>query len=170
MRTFFKCLGILFTGIFVASFFYPLIHEGGHVITAKFVGAEVIGINIAGQPYVLCEFADYNCVDMVVVGLGGMLFPLLITMLCHSEIFWIWYGAFLMQCICALSFAISFISIILHNFGFVVENEDIIKVLSVWGDGKHILAMLMLFLLCVVLLMIVRQKPVQKILEFFDCF
>lgn len=168
MKEVLKCAVLLTVGLFTAVVGYPFLHESGHSLAALLTGAEIARFNLFPLPYIVCEVNGISRFDLTVIGLGGMYFPLILSLIYRPKLFLVWYAVFVTKSICVLSFAISIISIVLYYFGVVIENEDIIKVISIWREGTAILVILMIFAIIITIRSIIKQKPLSKILRYFE--
>lgn len=167
MRDILKYAGLFIVGLFVAIIIYPFLHEAGHSMVAILVGAKVIDFNLLPLPYVTCEVSNLNTTSMILIGLAGMFLPVLISIIVRPKSFWFWYCNLVMKFICFLSFAISFIAIVLYIFGVTIKNEDIIQVIDIWNNGVFVLIIIMALSMIGIVRSIMIQKPLIKILEYF---
>lgn len=167
MKEIIKCIGLLILGIFVAVIGYPFLHESGHSIVALLVGGKVIDFNLIPLPYVTCEVSNLNTTSMILIGLAGMFVPALISVIVRPKSFWFWYCNLVMKIICFLSFAISFIAIVLYLFGVIIKNEDIVQVIDIWNNGVFVLIITMVLSMIGIIRSIIKQKPLIKIMDYF---
>lgn len=167
MRDILKYVGLFFVGLFVAIIIYPFLHEAGHSMMAILVGAKVTDFNLLPLPYVTCEVSNLNTTSMILIGLAGMFVPALISVIIRPESFWFWYSNLVVKFICLLSFAISFIAIMLYIFGVTIKNEDIVQVIDIWNNGVFVLIITMVLSMIVIIRSIIKQKPLMKIMDYF---
>ncbi len=167
MKDILKCMGLLVIGLFVSVIVYPVLHEGGHFIAAVLTGGDVVEVRLFPVSYIKCKASETNS-NMVIIGLGGMFLPMFLSLLFNSKNFWVWYGILLTKGICVLSFFISILSIVLYDLGVVLEDQDIVKVLTFWEEGLPFFIVLMILSLIISICSIVLQRPVYKIAEYFD--
>ena len=169
MKDILKYVGLFFVGLFVAIIIYPFLHEAGHSMAAILVGAKVIDFNLLPFPYVICEVSNLNTTSMILIGLAGMFVPALISIIVRPKSFWFWYCNLVMKFICFLSFAISFIAIVLYIFGVTIKNEDIVQVIYIWNYGVFVLIVIMVLSMIGIIRSIIKQKPLMKIMVYFKC-
>ena len=167
MKDVLKYLGLFFVGLFVAIIIYPFLHEAGHSMAAILVGAKVTDFNLLPLPYVTCEVSNLNTTSMILIGLAGMFVPALISIIARPEPFWFWYCNLVIKFICFLSFAISFVAIVLYLFGVTIKNEDIVQVIQIWNNGVFVLIITMVLSMIGIIRSIIKQKPLIKIMDYF---
>ena len=155
MKYIVKGFHLILIGLFTAIILYPLLHEAGHSIMAILVGAKVTELNLLPIPNIVCEVSEVERVGVVLIGLGGMFIPAIISMAIQSQIFVIWYTNMMMRGICLLSFVISFIMAVLNEFGIVDEGEDIIQVIKVWDCDVYIILSLILVAIIIIVYSII---------------
>ena len=157
-----KILSILIVGLIVAIFIYPFLHESGHIITAIFVGADVVEFTLLPLPSVLCETAKVGGGGIVAISFGGIVFPLLISLLVPRKWFFTWYLRALLQGISVLALIVSCISVL-----FVVNTQDDMHlVLRVWKISKPLLLLILSSNIVVVLSLIFLDGPWDRICKF----
>ena len=167
MKDIFKYVGLFFVGLFVAIIIYPFLHEAGHSIVAILVGAKVTDFNLLPLPYGTCKVSNLNTTSMILIGLAGMFVPALISIIAHPKLFWFWYCNLVIKLISLLSFAISFISMVLYLFGVTIKNEDIIQVIDIWNNGVYVLIITMVLSMIGIIRSTIKQKPLTKIMDYF---
>lgn len=159
----FKGTAMLVVGLLVSVVVYPFLHEFGHVLAAWCVNAKVLKVTYFPVPSVLCEVGDMANIGKVIIGFGGMVFPMLVARLISQKWFAFWYARMLLQGISIMAFVISIVSILLRKN----PQDDMVQVLQYWEYGRSML----LFILCVAVLLIifliVRDKPVKRLYEFW---
>lgn len=168
MKCILKYVGLMITALLVSIVIYPALHELGHAVIALALGVKIIDFNLLPLPYVVCDFTEFSNIKFIATGLGGMALPFGISTVIQPKNFWAWYGVLMIRMICLLSFIISFISIILYMFNIVMEQEDVIKVLSIWENGKILLLCILFFAMIVIFFTIVKEKPVKRIFSYFS--
>lgn len=167
MKDILKYVGLFFVGLLVAIIIYPFLHEAGHSMMAILVGAKVIDFNLLPLPYVTCEVSSLNTASMILIGLAGMFLPVLISIIVRPKSFWFWYCNLVIKFICFLSFAISFVAIVLYLFGVIIKNEDIVQVINIWNNGVFVLIITMVLSMIGIIRSIIKQKPLMKIMDYF---
>ncbi len=167
MKDILKYAGLFFVGLFVAIIIYPFLHEAGHSMMAILVGAKVMDFNLLPLPYITCEMSSLNAISIILIGLAGMFVPALISIIVRPEPFWLWYCNLVIKFICLLSFAISFVAIVLYLFGVTIKNEDIIQVIDIWDNGVFVLIITMVLSMIGIVRSIMIQRPLLKIMNYF---
>ncbi len=126
MKDYLKLIPITIVGGITALLFYPFFHEIGHTIASLVFGGEVKEIHVFPTAYVVCDIRNTKEFGKIMIGLSGMLFPFLISILMQPKKFWSWFACFIFRGVCILSFVISLIAIVMFRFGQEIENEDIV--------------------------------------------
>lgn len=156
-----KLIGTLVVGLLTAIFIYPFLHEGGHALATILAGGKVCGFQLLPLPFVTCESSKINLSGMIVIGLSGMLFPLLFSWIIYLKNFWIWLIGVYLNFICLLSFAISLYGCIKFINGSPIANEDITKVLELC-PGKSSAFLLGLTVLTIgIIIQMIISKPLK---------
>lgn len=161
-----KIVLIAFWGLLVAIIVYPLLHESGHSLFAIVLGAEVIEYKLWPLPYVLCNMKDLSSTSQIIVGAGGVLLPILFSACISQRIFWIWYCNMILIGIEALSVLMSLAAIIFFDIGCPITNEDMTTMLRIDPSAKTVLFALTLCLLCWLIRMIIKNKPLARLKEY----
>lgn len=168
MKDTLKCMGILFVGLFVAVIIYPFLHESGHSLVALLVGARIIDFNILPIPFVVCEVSTIDITEQIFIGLGGIVFPYVLSMLLKPKWFWGWYASLILKGISVYSVILSIIAIVLHINGNSWQNEDIVQILQVFPNGTW----LFLILLCIMgaygLIRLLKEKVFSRCIDYFN--
>ena len=160
-----KKIGLmLVVGLSVAIVIYPVIHELGHSIVAIIVGAEVIEFNILPLPSVLCNVKDVGSIGMVLISIGGSVFPLLLVIISPKR-FWSWYSCFTIRWISLWSYIISEMAIISFCFGVPFDKDDITYVLMENRQSTWIYMLFYLLLIMVTSILIAYSRPIKKIIS-----
>ena len=158
-----RCLLILAIGFASALFIYPLIHELGHVIASFCVGADVMEFTLFPLPSVLCDVGKIDNTSKVIIGFGGMVLPLIIAEIVPKKWFWTWYIRMLLKGISLLSFLISVVSVTAN----CNPQDDMVNVLKYWAADKSILLLLLCGAAGLIILSIVRERPIKKLCMYF---
>ena len=152
--------------MFTAIFIYPLLHELGHFLAALLVGAEVIEMSIFPMPYVSMFVDPYDSLGQAVIGMCGMIFPMICIMFRPKR----FVSCIVISTIVfvnALAWLLSCVAIVANRLGFCWKNEDAITVIrSMVGAEPHI------FFFCLVafiisLYVLLKRKNVCRIMAFF---
>lgn len=161
MKEILKVFILLVTGLFVAVLVYPFIHEAGHCICTFLVGAKITDVNLLPIPYVVCETKDVSVAGQMIIGLGGMTFPVLFCIHSYKH-FLLRFCSLLLSLICAYSFVLSLVGIIGYCNGLIFESDDVVRVLMLSGDLKSCLIFSVLGLIFS-LIIIVKKHPIKQI-------
>lgn len=161
-----KYVILLGNGLIVAMLLYPLVHELGHALIAVIVGADVVEIKIFPIPSILSNIKNVGNFNTALIGLGGIIFPFLLTICFRAKNFIIWYMCFTIRGISLIAFGISFMSVVLFRLGKPVVNEDLTQVLKFTPHMAPLYGTLCIFLMAVDVFLIVRSKPIQRCEEF----
>lgn len=153
---------MLIVGLIVTIIVYPILHELGHSIVAILFGAEVLEFNIFPYPNVLCNIKSVSSIGIVVISLGGGVFPILFAIISPSQ-FIGWYTCFTIRWVCVLSYLISIVSVILFQLGMPVQNEDITHALIEKPQYAFAYLISYLILMIVSVLLIVKSNPMEHL-------
>lgn len=152
---------ILLIGLLTAILIYPILHEGGHALASILCGAKICEIQFLPISFIICETDGTSVSGMVVIGLGGMLFPLLLSWIIYAKNFWVWLMGLYLNFICLLSFAISLYGCIKFMQGNAMVNEDITKVLELCPEQGWLYLIVLLILIIGVSFQIMWSKPME---------
>lgn len=157
-----RAISIFFVGLITAALLYPILHESGHSLATILAGGKVTEFKLFPLPYITCETSAINTSGTIMIGISGVLFPLLLSWLIYMDNFWIWLTGLYLNYICLLSFSISLYGCIKYLAGAPVVNEDITKVLELCPEtvGAWIFVFFMLILF--ELVQVVMSKPIQR--------
>lgn len=161
-------IGILIIGLFTAILIYPLLHEIGHSVAAILVGGSVCEIKLLPLPYMTCDVSGIGSTGMTVIGISGMLFPLLLTWLIYMKNFWIWLIGLYMNFICFLSFSISLYGCITYIIGKPLVNEDITKIIELCPDKTWVWIAVFSALIVCIIVQVIITKPIKHCFDFSD--
>ncbi len=159
-----KSLGILIIGLFVAVFLYPFLHETGHTIAAVLIGAEVTDITLYPIPSVLCNSAGVGDRGLVTVGFGGVVFPVLVSLIHPRKCFFAWYVRVLLQGMSVLALGVSFVSVLFK----VNPHDDMIQVLRFWQYGEPMLLLILSLGIVIMVIIVCSEKPGHRLCDFFE--
>lgn len=159
-----KAVLLVALGLLTAGLIYPFFHETGHIVAALGVGASVNEFTLLPLPSIVCNMINVGNAGRITVGFGGMILPVLIALLIPRRRFLLWYLKLLLLGISLLAFGISFISV-----AFAVNpQDDMVQVLKFWGCNKSVLLAVLGIGFAALLAVIIRNKPFNRILEFFN--
>lgn len=168
MKDILKGSGMIILGLLVAIIIYPLFHELGHMAVILFAGEKIVEWQLLPTPYVQCHFISASKIQIVMVGMGGMLLPVMLTSFRPPKRFWIWYTWVLMKGICVLSFVLSIMAIIMYQIKSPMMNEDMTQILYRVPECAGICCVVFLVLIYKEVSQIIRSKPLQRCMEQFD--
>lgn len=155
---------MLIVGLGVAVVIYPTIHELGHSIAAVIAGAEVIEFNLLPMPSVLCNVKNVSSGGMVLISIGGNIFPLLLVIKSPQR-FWSWYSCFTIRWISLWSYIISEVAISSFYFGVPLDKDDITHVLQGNRQNAWIYMLFYLLLIIVTSILIAYSRPIKRIIS-----
>ena len=162
-----KLFGITLAGLGTALVLYPFLHEAGHSLMTLLVGGEVVEFHLFSLPNVLCALSEQNAVEVVLIGLSGMLFPFVISCLPSCKNFWLWYVNWSLKGISLLSFLISAVIVIMFQCGIPVENDDMTRVMETYPQGAIMYLTLFVLLSVYVIWRMAVDRPVNRLLSLF---
>ncbi len=162
-----KMFALTVYGLLIASIIYPIMHEASHMIATAVCGGEVKEFALFPLPQVLCDISKVSDTGMVLIGMAGVFIPFFISEPIRFKSFVFWYGSLIFRGIVLLSMIISCIVILMSLFGFIDENDDMIKVLMYWDDGEPWLFSLLLSGSVVTIIRIMKEHPIKRICQYF---
>ena len=165
LRDFLKIVYILVVGLFMAVFVYPVLHEAGHLFATLAVGGDVAEVGIFPVAYTKCDIFSVNSFGQVIIGLSGMMFPILFAWIKFKK-FYIWYPIFVLRGIILLSFVISVISIVLFYSGIAVAKEDVIQIFQICDDYHSIVIGIVLGMTTLSATLFLTDRPFSHFLEY----
>lgn len=163
-----KISAMAFWGLAVSIFLYPFLHEAGHALAAHIIGAEVVQIEILPIPFVMCNVAALTNEQEIIIGVSGMLFPLVAAVLIPHRWFWCWYIRFLLFGISLLAYVISAITLILPDGAELNPNDDMLRVLSLWSGSKATLIGVLVACVILVVALTLFDRPTKMIYRKFN--
>ena len=163
-----KISAMSFGGLAVSIFLYPFLHEAGHALVAHIIGAEVVQIEILPIPFVMCNVAALTNEQEIIIGVSGMLFPLVAAVLIPHRWFWCWYIRFLLFGISLLAYVISAITLILPDGAELNPNDDMLRVLSLWSGSKATLIGGLVACVILVVALTLFDRPTKMIYRKFN--
>ena len=143
-------------------------HEAGHALAAHIIGAEVVQIEILPIPFVMCNVAALTNEQEIIIGVSGMLFPLVAAVLIPHRWFWCWYIRFLLFGISLLAYVISAITLILPDGAELNPNDDMLRVLSLWSGSKATLIGGLVAFVILVVALTLFDRPTKMIYRKFN--
>lgn len=155
-------LFLVVIALFVCIVVYPIVHELGHVIIAKLLGIEVVGVSIF--PYsILCSSKELSDSKEIAIALGGLALPIVICLFEITEKFFSWYMLFIFHAVTELSILIEIIIIYLNRKGIVYKNDDMTIILEINNKIGLYLMIILTFIFIVLFRKLVKKCPCEKI-------
>lgn len=145
---------------------YPFLHEMGHYLVALFVGAEIVEISFFPISYVEVLLPHQNVFGQAIVGMAGMLFPMIICFVKPRRLTecTIVYTILLTN---ILAWLFSCSSIVAKTFGWKWSNEDVLTVITCMGGGELVLFLLCSLLLITCVYVFAKSRPLSRMMSFF---
>lgn len=165
MRDFLKIVYITVVGLIVAVFIYPLLHEAGHAIATVCLGGQITEFSVFPVAYTGCEVIEIDTYGKIIVGLSGMILPMIISAASPRN-FYSWYPLFVLRGISFLAFVISSVSIILSFHGTFVANEDVAQLLRLCGDKTTLICTLVVMMLLVSAALLLTGRPIKRFCKY----
>ena len=162
-----RTVRLLLVGLLTAVIIYPLLHETGHLLATVVFGGKVVEFNLFPIPNILCDVVNMEKGDLVFVGFGGVLFPLIVSLTINTKRFMAWYVLQLIKCISVLALIISLISLLGQGYGICVENDDAATLLSFCPELKNGFIVFIILLLFVSIFSLFRQHPFKHLYKYF---
>lgn len=163
-----KYLWLLAIGIFTAVILYPFLHESGHLLLTLLLGGQIKEFSLLPTPNVLCDVGQISKAGIIIAGFAGAVMPFLISLICSSRSFTVWYILQIIKCISLLAFSISLTSLLGEKHGIIITTDDIINVLRFWPDGKGMCVFIVAALMLLAVYSIFAQKPLERIYSYFN--
>lgn len=174
MKDLLKVIFTMIIGLTIAIVIYPFIHELGHFIACKLVGAEVSKFSVL-PAFVECNILNLSKHDIISIGVSGNLLPTIIciimTLIVKPKNIYVWYIKTHFTFTCWLSWVLSLVNIIAVKLGYedtnIVNTEDIASLVIRYADIST-----WCFSLCIVMIVISQTCIINKtaINQFKDCF
>lgn len=138
MKDVIKAIEIFIVAMFISIIIYPFLHEFGHFIIAILFGVRVIEVKIFPIPSVMyINNNNIGNIQTLLIGFGGIILPIIISINIRTKKFWIWYANFILKSICLLSLIISILSIIFEK-SKIFEQDDMRKMLILCQFSKEL--------------------------------
>lgn len=160
-----RSIFITLIGLIVAIFIYPFLHEIGHSIATLLVCGSVTEFVLFPFPYMVSKINEINDFKIIIMGISGMIFPVLFTFIIYSKKFWIWLVGLYLNVICFLSFVISAYACVSYNFSVSITNEDITQIMEITSGGSWLWMTVFLILAVLLIIQIVKSHPLKKCYE-----
>lgn len=160
-----KCLSLFVIGLLCAIFVYPFLHETGHCMAIMAFGGKIEDLTLFPLPSVACTISTENLASYVVIGIGGVLFPILMCLILRFKNFWLWYGLTVLRIICIWSLVLSIVAGILLKIGNPMKNDDITMVLQKIPSYWWLCIITAIVLAVLIIVTIFKTRPIQRIYE-----
>lgn len=168
LKIFLKMIGLIIVGLLTAVILYPFLHEVGHLLVALLVGARITDFNIFPMPFIECEVSDIDITGQIFIGLGGIVFPFVLSMILKPKCFWGWYASFMLRGISVYSVILSIVAAVLYINENSWQKEDIVRILHLFPNGTG----LFLTVLCIMgvygLIRLWKEKLFLRCIDYFD--
>ena len=151
-----------------AILIYPFLHEAGHSIATILFGGKVVEFHLFPLPNVLCEVYSISNIGIVIIGISGMAFPLIVAMIIGKKTFAFWYISQVIIGISTYAFFISVVSLIMVRIGFQMPNEDVIKVIKIVPNSEIVLLVASIIFMIFSLWILVYNRPIKRMLEYLE--
>ena len=163
-----KMAGLIIVGLLTAVIIYPFMHEVGHSLVALLVGSEIADFNLLPMPFVVCEVSTVGETEKALIGLGGIVFPFILSMILKPKRFWCWYVSLILKGISVYCVMLSVIAIVFYIHGNSWQNEDIVQVLHSFPSGRWLL----LTILCIMgfygVTRLLKEKVFTRCIDYFN--
>lgn len=158
-------------GLLIAIIIYPFLHEAGHSLSAFLFGVEVIDFRIFPIASVLLKMnVSISDLHLFAIGVSGIIFPFLISLLLPSKSFWMWYMKTALRLICAISFVIEIVSAIMFEKGSSMQNDDTAILLKSLPHYTTLLLVLLTILLFIAIIFLVNDFIVFNKRQLYKAF
>lgn len=161
-----KLVWMCLTAVCSAMFVYPFLHELGHLLAALFMGCGIIDFSVFPASYVMMDMGNVSQVETVVVGLCGMIFPMLCALV-HPRNLTMSVIIYTIRAANILAWFLSCTAIVFDRIGMCWENEDVINVIRCIGGGENVLFLVCLIAMLLSIFAFFKDKPVSRIVSFF---
>lgn len=160
-----KCSSLFVIGLLCAIFVYPFLHEAGHCLAIMAFGGKIEDLTLFPLPSVACTLSMENLAGYVIIGIGGVLFPILMCLILRFKNFWLWYGLTVLRIICIWSLVLSIVASVLLKIGNPMKNDDITMVLQKNPSCWWMCILAAIILAGLIFTAIFKTKPIKRICE-----
>jgi len=168
IKDFKKLIVLLFLGLLTSMVIYPFLHEIGHSIATILLGGRVVEFNLFPFPNVLCKFDSVSQYDLLIIGLSGMIFPIVVATIFCKKYFCAWYITRLILGISLLAIGISLVALIMNHYGITIQNEDILTATKSGLTSTAIAVSTLLVMAAISVIGIVKTKPLKRLIQYFE--
>ena len=152
-----KLVWMCLTAVCTATFVYPFLHELGHLLAAILTESRIVEFSVFPTSYAW---------RTVVVGLCGMMFPMLCALV-HPRQLTMSVIVYTIRAANILAWFLSCMVIVFNHIGMSWENEDVINVIRCIGGGENVLFLVCLIAMLFSVFVFFKDKPVSRIVSFF---
>lgn len=149
LRDVIETIKIFFIALFISIIIYPLLHELGHSVIAILIGKKILEIRLFPLPNIMYISNSTGYIENLLIGFGGMLLPIIVSMNIRTKRFWIWYSNFILKSICLLSLIISTLAIIFHKRRVFLQDD--MRIVLGLGDLGKILCLIIIICMGIIL-------------------
>lgn len=167
LRDFLKVVYIFVVGLFMSVFVYPVLHEAGHLFATLAVGGNVAEVSVFPVAYTKCDIFSVSSFGQVIIGLSGMIFPMLFAWIRFKK-FYMWYPVFVLRGIVLLSLAISLISIVLFYSGITIANEDVVQILQICSGYNAMVIGIVVGMTILSVILFLTDRPFRRFLKYLS--
>ncbi len=168
MKEFLKMIALIIVGLITAIIIYPFLHEIGHSLVALLVGARIVDFNILPIPFVKCEASNVDITGQTLIGVAGIVFPFVLSMMLKSKWFWGWYISLILKGISVYSVILSIIATVLHINGNSWQNEDVVQVLHLFPSGTWLLLAVFCIMATYGLMRLFKERVFSRCIDYFS--
>lgn len=158
---------LLFLGLFIALFLYPLLHETGHIAAIYLFGGTIEDTTWIPRYSVLCNTTALTTGEQAVIGLSGGIFPVVVSLLPVTLGYPFWYISFILKGINLYYSILNTLYILLFLFGHAVPKTDITLTLSVKPSLAPLLLLFFPSIFLLLFLVTKKAAPISTTLAFF---
>lgn len=165
MMKIFKLVFIILLGLITAFLLYPFLHELGHGLAAILMGEKIKEFALFPTPYIGYEMTEVKTCKIIIIGLSGMVFPVIFSLVIYSTNFWMWLIGLYLNVICLISFVISIIACVNHLRSTPIINEDVTQILDMTSGNAWIWIAFFILLTFLLIVQIIKSKPITRCYE-----
>ena len=158
---------ILALGVFVSVIIYPILHEAGHILCALIFGVKIEEINLFSGVNILCSVNIADKSKVIFTGYGGILFPMIISVVIRSKKFVIWCTIFFLRIINIFSIFVSVFSLLSFLSDKPLKADDISTILTIDNRFLSFTALLLVFCFIAVILTLLKDTPLKQFDRFY---
>lgn len=153
-------LQLLLTGSIIILFFYPFLHETGHIASNAAFGGKLVDASLLPLPSVLFEQNNMTSAQTATVGLSGTILPLSAALAFRWRRPLLRYMRLTLLLTCAYNVTLNIVYTVAFAAGSPVENTDITTVLYVEPNYFGSLLFVNIAFLTVIVIAIKKMKAI----------